>query len=160
LKLLNLGAIQASALFDSSTVPGGFFLTIPLLSADPLLSGSWTMTGCSTFAVTGILQPLIGELAQSGIVATITSESFTGDVESDGTIKGKFNLGVTIRAFVLVTGEVSIKGSFTGEPTLAPPISPPLSGMSLPNLPDQESSKGSSILADLIIKFLMRMPVK
>ena len=158
LKLLNLGAFQASALFDPSTVPGGFSLTIPPLSADPLLSGSWAMTGCSTFAVTGILQSLIDELAQSGIEATITSESFTGTVENDDTIKGKFNLGVTINAFVFVTGEVSIKGSFTGVPS--PPVPASSTELSLSDPSDQEGSKGSSILAELIMKFLMRIPVK
>ncbi len=161
LNLLNLGAIQASALFDSSTIPGGFSLTVPLLSADPLLSGSWAMdAGRCTFAVTGILQSLIDELAQSGIEATITSESFTGTVGSDGTIKGKFNLGVTISAFLFVTGKVSIKGSFTGVPAPEPPISPPSAGVSALDLPGQGGSKAPSFLAELILKLLKKVPVQ
>ncbi len=160
LNLLDLGAVQATALFDSSTVPEGFSLTVPLLSADPLLSGSWAMdAGRCTFVVMGILQPLIDELAKSGIEATIKIESFTGTVGNDGTIKGKFNLGVSIVAFIFVRGEVSIKGSFTGEP-VPPPISPPSAGMSALDLPSQGGSKTPSILVELILKLLTQMPIQ
>ncbi len=158
LNLLDLGAIQASAAFDSSTAPGEFFLTVPLLSPDPLLSGSWEMdAGKCTFSVTGILQPLIDELAQYGIVATIKNESFTGTVGNDGTIKGKFNLSVSIVAFGFVKGEVSIKGSFTGEPA---PISPSSAGRSALDLPGQGTSKAPPFLAELILKLLNKMPVQ
>jgi hypothetical protein len=158
LKLPALKNIEAFAFFDSS---GGFSLLLPLVSelltGTPELSGSWTPTGCSTFAVTGIGQSLIDQLPP-GIEATI-SESFTGTRQSDDTIKGKFNLGVSIGFQGFEVGTITIKGTFTGRPTDAP-ASVASTGLSLLNPPEQEGSKGSSILADLIIKFLKKIPIK
>jgi len=153
-KLPDLENIGAQALFDSS---GVFSLLLPLLSADPLLTGTWAMvpaTGCpKAFTVDSGIDGLIDELVQLGIEATITSESFTGTLQSDGTIKGTFNLGISITVPFVVTGTITVKGSFTGEPTAAP------SSLSLPNLPEQDGSRGSSVLADVIIKFLKKIPV-
>jgi hypothetical protein len=155
LKLPDLERIEALAFFDSS---GVFSLFLPLLSEAPLLSGSWAMECPTDFTVDSGIDLLIGELAQLGIDAEITSRSFSGTRQSDGTIKGNFNLGISIGLLGIQAGTITIKGSFTGAPTAAP-VSILSAGLPLPDPAGQEGSRGTSILADLILKILKKIPV-
>jgi hypothetical protein len=148
---------------------GSFHFFLPLLSTSSLLTGTWDMTQfCSTkFKVESDLESLLSnlsselpsEFSEYDISVEVTRSSFTGTIQSNGNIKGKFSLTITIYVDGYNYGTLSLSGSFTGEPNPAYSLST-LSSSPL-SLPQEKGfSPKSTILKDLILKLIKVMPAK
>ena len=93
------------------------------------------------------------------ITAEVTKYSFTGSVNSNGTLKVNLALGISINAFI-TTGTISLTGSFT---TALPSSEPPEESYILSNTTGAPngSIKGSSKdIANWVVKILKGLPLK
>jgi hypothetical protein len=137
------------------------------------IMGEWSMTGSNKFVITpadengdpvDIAQSINDLLATQDpplnmITAEVTKYSFTGSVNSNGSLKVKLALGISIDAFI-TTGAISLTGSFkTSLPSSEPPEESYIlsNTMSAPN----GSVKGSSKdIANWVVKILKGLPLK
>jgi len=135
--------------------------------------GEWWMTGSNKFAITpadeygnpvDIAQTINDLLATQEsplnmITANVTRYSFTGTVNSNGSLKVNLALGISIDAFI-TTGTISLTGSFT---TSLPSSEPPEESFILSNniAAPRVSLKGSSKdIASWVVKILKTLPLK
>jgi len=135
--------------------------------------GEWSMTTSTKFTITpadangdpvDIAQTINEQLGALDpplnlITAEVTKYSFTGSVNSNGTLKVTLALGISIDAFI-TTGAISLTGSFTTSlPSSEPPEAPFIlsNNVAAPN----GSVKGSSKdIANWVVKILKGLPLK
>jgi len=136
---------------------GDFAFYLPLLSEEPLFGGTWYSTAPGKFAVEGDLDSLASMLTDYGAYAYVTNRSFTGQVNSDGSIKGKFTLGIYFE-MEGYSGTITISGSYVGHPENQYFVSG--MGLTKPRSDGKGSSQKVSLLAEYLAKFLKSVPVK
>jgi len=140
---------------------------------EPTIVGEWQMTGTGKFRIipadengdpVDIAQTINDLLAEQEfplnmITAQVTKYSFTGSMNSNGSLKMSLALGISIDAFV-TNGTISLTGSFTtGLPSYEPPEDSFIlsNTLSAPNGNIKGSSKG---IANWVVKILKTLPLK
>lgn len=114
------GLLGMTLQFDSpSGTPENFAMHMKLLDTPIKLGGMWTARPVSKFIVKTDLQSLLPLIEEMGGTATITKDSFTGQVMANGNIKANFALGVKI-AILGINIKLDMSGSMVGAPG-APP---------------------------------------
>ncbi len=129
---------------------GEFYFWLPLLSEEePLIEGYYTMVG-NKFTVTTDLDLYLSMLNGYGVNAWPTSNSFSGQLNSDGSIKGKFSLGVgvDVQGF---SGTLTLSSSFTAYQVF---LAPPPSGLSMPRPKPKASAANAKVIAEYVSKFV------
>jgi hypothetical protein len=138
-------------------------------SVAPTIVGEWDMTGSTKFTITPAdehgnpvhIAKSINDLLKTQapplnmITAEVTKYSFTGSMNSNGSLKMSLALGISIDAFI-TTGTISLTGSFT----TSGPSSQPLASSGILSVPNGSSKASSKDIANWVVNILKTLPLK